>query len=346
MKTIDFYLIHPYAYDANSALKYLQIDNIQGKYSFNWNKDTPQYLIASEQIYNNPKLNSVFLKLLEKAKILIFFTREAQTPDFNIFDYAIGFDLNLNFGDRFIQLPTAFDIYPDFINLIHNSFQLEDAKKEFVSKKGFCNFLYSNPKSHPIRDQLFYKLSEYKKVDSLGMHLNNVQRVGTGYKGHELDCIELKRPYKFSIASENAEFNGYTSEKILTSLCAHTVPIYFGDPSVGEIVNPKCFINVSKFKDLDELLEYVKMIDCDDSKYVSMLSEPWQTPEQELISRKRQADYIAFWDNIFAQDFDIARRKGRGCRPDIYQKFFESVKIKSKPKSLIVLYNYFRTHFR
>lgn len=134
MKTIDFYLIHPYAYDANSALKYLQIDNIQGKYSFNWNKDTPQYLIASEQIYNNPKLNSVFLKLLEKAKILIFFTREAQTPDFNIFDYAIGFDLNLNFGDRFIQLPTAFDIYPDFINLRHNSFQLEDAKKNLFQK--------------------------------------------------------------------------------------------------------------------------------------------------------------------------------------------------------------------
>lgn len=48
-----------------------------------------------------------------------------------------------------------------------------------------------------MRDKLFYNLSEYKRVDSLGKHLNNVNTKGTGYLGHHKDCVTLKEPYKF-----------------------------------------------------------------------------------------------------------------------------------------------------
>lgn len=342
-KEISFYLLHTYARDTNSAIKYLQIENLCKDFSFRWDEYNPDYLIVSEQIYSNAQSFKKFLELYPKAKIHIFFTREAQTPDFNIFDYAVGFDAKLSFSDRYVQLPTAFDLYPSFTTTVVNDIRnKDDACNELKRKSKFCNFLYSNSKAHPMRDQLFYKISSYKVVDSLGRHLNNTKMSATGYKGHESECIGIKAPYKFSIASENAKFEGYTSEKIITSLCAHTIPIYFGDPLIEEIINPKCFINVNNYKSLDELLEHIKKIDTDPNLWASMISQPWQNDEQKKTSEFRRTQYIGFYKNIFKKNIEEARRKPEGCRPDIYMNFFSNVKIKSHSKIIIYIYHQLR----
>jgi len=36
--------------------------------------------------------------------VKIFYTGECQTPDFNLFDYAVGFD-HMSFGDRYFRYP-------------------------------------------------------------------------------------------------------------------------------------------------------------------------------------------------------------------------------------------------
>ena len=346
MKKISFFVLHTYVKDAQSAIHYLQLQHLNQSFEFNWNSETPDYLIATEQIYTDQKLFKEFFKLANKAKVLIFFSREAQSPDFNIFDYAVGFDSQLSNYDRFVQLPTAFDLYPAFLTVCENSIKSkEEASIELNKKNRFCNFLYSNPKAHPLRDQLFFKLSEYKKVDSLGRHLNNTTQKGTGYMGHESDCVLIKNPYKFSIASENACFGGYTSEKILTSLAAHTVPIYFGDPFIEDIINPRCFINVNKYKELDDVLARVQEIDNNDELWYEMVSEPWQTPEQVKTSEKRLSNYLKFFENIFSQDPLIAVRRPLGCRPDIYKEFVKNAHIQQKPAILLKMYKYYRRWF-
>ena len=45
--------------------------------------------------------------------------------------------------------------------------------------------------------------------------------------------LRMKKPYKFSIAFENAWYPGYTSEKIVTSMLAGTIPIYWGNPDIS-----------------------------------------------------------------------------------------------------------------
>ena len=92
MREIQIYCLHPYCYDVNSTLEYMQLSFLLNKYKFIWNEDNPTFLIATEHIYSSPKYRKIFNKLYRKAEITIFFSREAVSPDFNLFDYACSFD--------------------------------------------------------------------------------------------------------------------------------------------------------------------------------------------------------------------------------------------------------------
>ena len=104
-----------------------------------------------------------------------------------------------------------------------------------LCSRGFCSFLYSNEKARE-RIDFFHRLSEVGRVDSGGKVLNNI-----GYRVE--DKLKFYGKYKFSIAFENSQFPGYTTEKILHAFMANTVPIYWGNPLVGNDFNPDSFIN-------------------------------------------------------------------------------------------------------
>ena len=74
-----------------------------------------------------------------------------------------------------------------------------------------------------------------------GAVLNNVD-------GKVTNKIEFLSSYKFSIAMENSEGDGYISEKILESLISGTIPIYYGDYMVDEYINPNVYILIKLFK--------------------------------------------------------------------------------------------------
>ena len=177
-----------------------------------------------------------------------------------------------------------------------------------------------------MRDRLFHEISKYKKIDSLGKHLNNVNEAGTGFVGHAHECVFKKSPYKFSIASENATFNGYTSEKILTSLEAHTIPIYWGDPLVYNHINPECFINCNDYNSIDELINVIKEIDNDDNLWCQMIAQPWQTEKQKKYSEKINTEYISFFERIFSYSYKDGCRIPEGTRPNIYRKYYFNAK--------------------
>lgn len=324
-KTLKVYAVHSWVKDVDSFLSFLNIEPLKDEFDFVWaDSYSPDYLIATDQIYSSKAIFRRFKKNYREDAINIFIASEAIAPDFNVFDYCVGWDSNMQIGDRYCLLPPAY-VYPGrkFIKGIVNTLTTqEQAREELRKKTGFCNFLYSNWVAHPMRDRLFYELSKYKKVDSLGKHLNNVGRKGTGYIGHRMECIDIKRPYKFSIASENATFPGYTSEKIWTSFNAHTVPIYWGDPDIGKFYNEKAFINAMKFDSINALMQRVKEIDDDDEKWCEMVSLPWQTAEQVRLSQDREQEYLNFFRHIFSQEYKYAHRASSGTMPDVYKYHF------------------------
>jgi len=324
----SLYFIHPKVYDIETFLSYVHIDSLPQELHLKWNDKNPELLFASEVIYSNKRSNEIFRQLYGKAKVVIYYGSEASYTDFNLFDYGVGFDDILK-DSRYAQILSPIDFYDKFFYSDRVNLSEEAARKKLKSGLKFCNFLYSNPFAHPYRDELFYKISEYKKVDALGRHLNNTGVGGTGFIGHARESVDLKENYKFSIASENCSFQGYTSEKILTSLQAHTVPIYWGDPDVDLVVNPKCFINCNDFTSLDEVLQKIKEINNNDDLWCEMVSQPWFTEKQIKERTRRNKNYHEFILSLFCKPIASLAARRNGTFQYLYRAWFLNTSVKN-----------------
>lgn len=232
--------------------------------------------------------------------VKIFYTGENICPDFNACDYAFGFEW-MEYGDRYMRLPnylaTPFFKRPTLL-------MEQKHMNPLAEKDSFCSFVVSNGDGNPIRRQLFEEISKYKQVDSGGRWLNNVG-------GPVADKLEFESRHKFAISCENSSHPGYTTEKLVEAFAAGCVPIYWGDPEVAKVFNPKSFINVHDFSSLDELVEKVKSIDNDPIAYEGMIKEPALLhPESDSLEASYQK-VIAFMDHIVEQPFEHAHRHNR-----------------------------------
>lgn len=218
--------------------------------------------------------------LFSNARIKLFFTGENDVPDFNLCDYAISFH-HIQFGKRHLRLP-LYALYPCF-DILRTG-----RRGKPSTDRGFCSFVVSNNVcSDSLREEFFYKLSEYKQVSSGGRLYNNVG-------GPIADKLAFLKDYKFNIAFENSRVDGYTTEKLFDALAAGTLPIYWGNPSVKFDVPENCFINLSKFATMTEAIEYVIKVDNDTDLYNSYFNK----------SPIDNNPYIE-WENLFMDFFNM-----------------------------------------
>lgn len=224
--------------------------------------------------------------------VKIFYTGENQSPDFNLFDYALGFD-RIEFGDRYFRYPNYMLYEKDLAGMKSKT---ERAEEAFGKKTEFCSFVCSNGLASPEREEFLDKLNTYRQVSSGGRFRNN-----TG--GPVKDKIEFLTSHKFDIAFENCSHPGYITEKIVQSFAACTVPIYWGAPDVVETFNPKAFVNCNDFPSFDAVVERVKEIDNDDALYLDMLRAP------ALLSEDSPVEDFLF--RIFDREPEDAFRRSR-----------------------------------
>lgn len=251
--------------------------------------DTPDYIFCS--VFGEEHLNYDCVK--------IFYTGENQCPDFNLYDYAIGFE-HLTMGDRYMRLP----IY--YLNRYQNYFRLMQEKhaKPLPTKDGFCSFVYSNDRASAVREQFFTQLSAYKPVSSGGRYRNNIG-------GPVEDKLAFELQHKFSFSFENSSYPGYCTEKLVQSFAAQTVPVYWGDPTAADTFNEEAFINCNRYASWDEVLEAIKRVDTDPALYERMLQTPaLKYPERDSIEAKMD-ELSAFLCHIFDQPLEQAQRYNR-----------------------------------
>ena len=72
-------------------------------------------------------------------------------------------------------------------------------------------------------------------------------------------------------------------------MLVNSIPIYFGHEDVNKEFNTKSFINCNDFKNVDELIGYVKRVDNNDKLYEKMLKESWYKDNKlpRDLNRKR-----------------------------------------------------------
>lgn len=232
--------------------------------------------------------------------VKIFLTIEDLAPDFNACDYAIGFEW-MKCEDRYIRFPLYYRYY-DICELMESKHLLPFANVR-AEKTAFCSITVSNSNRHPMFKELFEELSKYKKVDSGGKWNNNVG-------GPVADKLVFDRSHKFSIVCENTAHSGYTTEKLVQAFAAGCIPIYWGDPNVTKVFNPKAFIRVQDFSSLQEALAFVMKVDADDQLWESMMREPVLT--NSCYSKVHQEEQLKhFLSNIFNQPLEDAYRRNR-----------------------------------
>lgn len=239
---------------------------------------------------------------LDYSCIRIFYTGENIIPDFNLCDYAIGFE-KMTLGDRYFRDPLWYEYIRGNKRLLPGNYERFNPADDIKNKR-FCAMVVSNGRNADLfREKFFYKLSEYKKVDSGGRYLNNIG-ISEGVK----DKLSFIHNYKFSLAIENVSHEGYCTEKLIESFAAGTVPIYWGAPDIAEYFNPKAFINCHDFTSFEEIIERIKDIDNDDEKYCMMLKEP--VFSNEYYSPKQQDNRFEKWlVSIFKREYQIRRNQ-------------------------------------
>lgn len=258
------------------------------------------------EIVNDDSADYVFFSVfgdehwfLPDRCIKIFYTGENVCPDFNACDYGIGFEW-LDYGDRYLRFPNYYAT-----KFFERTTRLMEDKhlRPMPEKTEFCSFVVSNPEGNPIRKQLFEEISKYKQVNSGGRWLNNVG-------GPVADKLEFELKHKFSICCENSSHSGYTTEKLVEAFAAQTVPIYWGDPDVTKIFNPKAFINVTDYNSIEDLKSAIKVIDSDENIYTQMVQEPaLNSPDLTL-----EGQYLVmcnFLKKIVDQPLEKAQRYNR-----------------------------------
>lgn len=249
--------------------------------------ETPDYIVYST--FGKEHLNYDCIR--------IFFAGEEEAPDFNICDYAIGFD-HIIFGDRYFRMPLMYQpLYADAYELMMTRGNCEVKRKD-----KFCSFVYSNPQADPIREQFFNRLSGYKQVNSGGRYKNNIG-------GPVEDKVKFESEHKFSIAFENVSHPGYHTEKIVQAFAAGGIPIYWGDPKIEQEFNRNAFINVMNFETIDEAIDYIIAVDQDDERYNAILAEKplLEGSYKELVEN----EFEKFVLSIFEQDIKAALRTTR-----------------------------------
>jgi hypothetical protein len=261
-------------------------NKLDNEFRLNLNHPNPDYLIYNvfNDEFKNPKYQNAI-------KIAIY--TENKIPDINKADYIIG-HYHINYLDRYFKYSIF--LWTNFDNI-------NNKRKEVLmslNRTKFCAAVISNCESK-FRLNFIEKLNKYKKVDFGGKCNNNINKIIN-------NKIDFLSQYKFSIAMENSEGDGYLSEKITDAFNAGTIPIYYGDYILDEFINPKAYILIKGEKDLDEKIEYIKRIDNDIKLYKKIMKEK-PILDDNFSNKIDNKEIKLFLKNIFRQDKSKAFRR-------------------------------------
>lgn len=251
--------------------------------------------------------------------VRIFYTGENVAPDWLSTDWAFTFEYTDH--PRHFRLP-HWPFYIDPPRLVKGLAVSDPATEPkpvgpadvaaiLAARPRFCGFVVSNPLCK-TRNEFFRRLSKYKRVDSGGKLFNNLG-------GRVADKRAFLAECRFTIAFENESHPGYTSEKVAEPMLVNTIPIYWGDPLVGNDFDTRSFLSfhdtppgpgVSASAALDLLVDRVVAADRDPDLYAGLLARPWYRGDR--VPRCADADAIlAQFERIFTTPIDrVSRRRG------------------------------------
>ncbi len=212
------------------------------------------------QFVDNPDIliiNCYGQQPLPKGNYLkVGYYTENLPPDLENFDWFFGCQYNDAINHPRYCKRVYGGIHPQLENWSFDRSSLRE-------KDRFCLFLYSARVPH--REAFFKQLCRRKYVHAPGKSMHNIDEPELAARGDgdwHASKLKYMQRYRFTLAFENSIADGYFTEKLTDAFLSHTIPVYFGDPSISRVYNKHAFI--------------------DASEYLPPLKQPWQLPEKKV----------------------------------------------------------------
>lgn len=277
--------------------------------------DNPDYIICS--MFGNE------YEYCNYPQVRVMCVGENYVPDYNIVDYSIS-RYPISYYDRNFYLIGCADNCEG-----KNWFELENRDRNYTEnflakKEYFANFIASHDSEDNIRGDFFKQLSKYKRVESIGSYLNNMEDARV-VSFQDDSKTEFQRKCKFTLCFESTAHDGFITEKISDAFYADTIPVYFGSSNITEIFNEKAFVLCKGRDDFQRTIDQIIELDNDDNKYLQMLREPiFVNPNYPSDTQKELEEYVK---HIFDQPLEKAYRRSRVYHPKWHEEFLQKAKV-------------------
>jgi hypothetical protein len=169
----------------------------------------------------------------------------------------------------------------------------EDWKQEPPNKTANMSIIASDKNTtegHQLRHQYISRLMT-SSDPTLAL---TVDIFGKGYNPVE-HKIEALRDYRFSVAIENCRMASYFTEKLIDCFAAHTVPVYWGCPTLKKFFNTDGIIAVDS---LDELVKYTSIISENGKEIYSKRSVQTAIKENFELAKKYKVAEDWIYENV------------------------------------------------
>jgi hypothetical protein len=213
-------------------------------------------------------------------------------------------------NNNFIQFNTIENISNSiYLPYVFDSPYWTKNVRKFNNKNRQLFLAYCNSKVHQHREDIYNKFVEKTKntdkiCNALGKCYGKYRNTHKKINGHwsDLKLIEEYSKYNFILAIENCDKPGYVTEKIMNAYASGGIPIYWGNKKVKELFNPKSFIYMNDFKNIDECLNYIfNMMNKD---IVNMMNEPIYNENDKILNiHKYNTDNFDINSLDFNNDF-------------------------------------------
>ena len=158
-----------------------------------------------------------------------------------------------------------------FLTLINRNNRLHKLRKLYTFAVSLINPLpgLSQKELYLNRLEAIKYFSQNPDFDLYGEGWDNPVRyadnlyresIRKSYRGYVDDKLETLKQYRFSICFENAIFPGFITEKIIDSIYAGCIPIYYGAPDIVDYIPENIFINFRRFENYSVLDHYLRNI--------------------------------------------------------------------------------------
>jgi alpha(1,3/1,4) fucosyltransferase len=222
----------------------------------------------------------------------VCWSHEAWAVNRQDFDFTVGFDV--------LDDPTHLR-FPSFASHLlghglDQDFWPRPSFEVWRERPHFCNFIYDNG-APPERKEFFEALARRRHVLAPGRVCRNTTPIpgGRWIADWRRPKLTYQRGFRFTIAFENLQKPGYTSEKAVDALIAGTIPIYWGNPDVDLDIDTSALILAADFDSLEDLADHVCEVDDDEALARRYLEPecPMRCPIDEWSSR-----LVGFFDEI------------------------------------------------